>query len=96
MPVLAGRGSNLAKHTYESKINLAEGGPDFASFAKFGDKIANLATALHKGGNVTGGGGERALALFRCASAAAQGTASMERFSAFSATSSTQELHSVL
>ena len=44
MPVLAGRGSNLAKHTYESKINLAEGGPDFASFAKFGDKIANLAT----------------------------------------------------
>ena len=44
MPVLAGRGSNLAKHTYESKINLAKGGPDFASFAKFGDKIANLAT----------------------------------------------------
>ena len=44
MPVLAGRGSNLAKHTYESKINLAEGGPDFASFAKFGNKIANLAT----------------------------------------------------
>ena len=25
-------------------MNLAEGGPDFASFAKFGDKIANLAT----------------------------------------------------
>ena len=44
MPVLAGRGSNLAKHTYLSKINLAKGGPDFASFAKFGDKIANLAT----------------------------------------------------
>ena len=44
MPVLAGRGSNLAKHTYKSKINLAKGGPDFASFAKFGDKIANLAT----------------------------------------------------
>ena len=44
MPVLAGRGSNLAKYTYESKINLAEEGPDFASFAKFGDKIANLAT----------------------------------------------------
>ena len=48
MPVLAGRGSNLAKHTYESKINLAEGGPDFASFAKFGDKIANLATLLER------------------------------------------------
>ena len=47
MPVLAGRGSNLAKHTYESKINLAEGGPDFASFAKFGDKIANLATLIN-------------------------------------------------
>ena len=44
MPVLAGRGSNLAKHTYESKINLAEEVPDFTSFAKSGDKIANLAT----------------------------------------------------
>ena len=44
MQVLAGRGLNLAKHIYESKINLAKGGPDFASFAKFGDKIDNLAT----------------------------------------------------
>ena len=25
-------------------MNLAEGGPNFASFAKFGGKIANLAT----------------------------------------------------
>ena len=47
MPVLAGRGSNLAEYTYESKMNLAEGGPDFASFAKFCDKIANLATLVH-------------------------------------------------
>ena len=35
---MAGRGSNLAKYTNKSKINLAEGGPDFASFAKFGHK----------------------------------------------------------
>ena len=46
MLVLAGRGSNLAEYTYESEINLAKGGPDFASFAKFGDKIANLATLV--------------------------------------------------
>ena len=46
MPVLAGRGSNLAEYTYESKINLAEGGPYFAIFAKFGDKIANLAALM--------------------------------------------------
>ena len=36
--------SNLASYTKKSKLKLAEGGPNFASFAKSGNKIANLAT----------------------------------------------------
>ena len=46
MLVLAGRGSNLAGYTKKSKMNLVRGGQNFASFAKSGDKIVNLATLV--------------------------------------------------
>jgi len=36
----------IAGYTKKSKMNLAGGDPNFASFAKSGDKIPNLAT-LH-------------------------------------------------
>ena len=37
-------GFKIAGYTKKSKMNLARGGQNFASFAKSGDKIANLAT----------------------------------------------------
>ena len=41
-------GFKIAGYTKKSKMNLAGGGPKFASFAKSGDKIANLATLVRK------------------------------------------------
>ena len=38
--------SNLAGYTKKSKMNLATGGPNFASFAKSSDKIANFIANL--------------------------------------------------